>query len=356
MKDEIINIIIIILIITIAILIVILMAAESVGRDRNETRYLGGSDDSLLDEYNNWLQTDGYEKYITNDVKNDREKYEILNALEWALLLKYNYKDDRYKKESKRLLAEKKLKANVDDFVEKLFEQKVQNIKKEPKYYITRTGDIIMGKFRRKISQNRLELLRRFGSDTDIVRCALRYASIMARSQQWNIPEKVYKIWVEKYNLEIEGFASPFNSQIIKFGNHKFGSLFKDVDKVFGSIGNIFEQNLVGKISTLNPPFVIDIMDDAVDKAIETMNQAKKDNIPTTIFMIVPNWIDAEYYKKLDEIKEKTKILLTKYTYYYENSNDDDRKVMATFNSTIFILRYPYKEDDYSDIVRGFKI
>ena len=97
-------------------------------------------------------------------------------------------------------------------------------------------------------------------------------------------------------------------------------------------------------------------MDDAVDKAIETMNQAKKDNIPTTIFMIVPNWIDAEYYKKLDEIKEKTKILLTKYTYYYENSNDDDRKVMATFNSTIFILRYPYKEDDYSDIVRGFKI
>src|SRR3972149_4003202 len=192
MKDEIINIIIIILIITIAILIVILMAAESVGRDRNETRYLGGSDDSLLDEYNNWLQTDGYEKYITNDVKNDR-----------------------YKKESKRLLAEKKLKANVDDFVEKLFEQKVQNIKKEPKYYITRTGDIIMGKFRRKISQNRLELLRRFGSDTDIVRCALRYASIMARSQQWNIPEKVYKIWVEKNNLEIEGFESPFHSQII---------------------------------------------------------------------------------------------------------------------------------------------
>ena len=108
------------------------------------------------------------------------------------------------------------------------------------------------------------------------------------------------------------------NSQIIKFGKHKFGSLFKDVDKVFGSIGNIFEQNLVGKISTLNPPFVIDIMDDAVDKAIETMNQAKKDNIPTTIFMIVPNWIDAEYYKKLDEIKEKTKILLTKYTYYYD--------------------------------------
>src|SRR3989304_3979822 len=357
MKDEIINIIIIILLITIAILIVILMARETSMHEVRE-RIGGGSDDSLLDEYNNLLQTDAYEKYITDGVKNDREKYEILNALEWALLLKYNYKDDRYKKELKRLLTEKKLKENVDEYVEKLFEQKVEPIKKEPKYYITKTGDIIMGKFRRKISQNRLELLRRFGSDTDIVKCALRYASILARSQQWNIPEKVYKIWVEKYKLEIEGFASPFNSQIIKFGKHKFGSLFKNLDKVFGSIGNIFEQNLVGKVSTLNPPFVIDIMDSAVNKAIEKMEQAKIDNMPTIIFMVVPNWEDAEYYKKLDKIKEKTKILLTKYTYYYENSNDDDKKVIATFNSSIFILRYPYEESppsEYSDIISAFK-
>ena len=183
----------------------------------------------------------------------------------------------------------------------------------------------------------------------------LRYSSMLIGSQNWNIPYNVYKILVDKYKITIEGFSSPINSQIMYFGKDKqFGSLFIDTDKIFGSIGNIFDQNLVGKCFTLNPPYVLDVMDKCADKAIETIDTAKKNNKPTFIFLTVANWIGAYYYEKLKKHKLSKHIILEKYKHYYENSNDDDNKIIAKFDSSIFILSYGYNYENYDDIIKAF--
>ncbi|MGZ5500906.1 MAG: hypothetical protein ACXWEW_07150, partial [Nitrososphaeraceae archaeon] len=94
--------------------------------------------------------------------------------------------------------------------------------------------------YSRQISPERMQFLRTLGSDYEIARMMLRYASILPGSQHWNMPLETFK---EYYNrgIRIEGFSSPINSQLITIDRScRFCSLFPDVDKPFGSIGNFF--------------------------------------------------------------------------------------------------------------------
>jgi hypothetical protein len=85
---------------------------------------------------------------------------------------------------------------------------------------------------------------------------------------------------VKNHGVTIEGFASPFNSQIIRFSDKdlpmQFCSLFPDVDAIFGSIGSFFDNEFAGTKVTINPPFILDIMNRTADKCIEDLEIAEE--------------------------------------------------------------------------------
>ena len=90
-----------------------------------------------------------------------------------------------------------------------------------------------------------------------------------------------------KWGVRNEGFASPFNARLLGKPQGHFYSLFRDTDAVFGSEGSIFEttrENHNGAWS-LDPPFIPEIMRNAVDLIAEWR---KQDNCPA-ILLIVPS-------------------------------------------------------------------
>ena len=165
-----------------------------------------------------------------------------------------------------------------------------------------------------------------------ILICLLRYECILSMGQHWNFPFIWYEYIYNNFNVRLEGFSSPFNSQLlmaeknINNGSILFGSLFYDTDKYFGSIGNIFDLD-ISKLPRLNnslsisvnPPYVEAIM----ERMIDTFNKWFELGINLTIFTGVPPWHDANYMKQL---KHHKYLVYTKElfhgNFYYENSND----------------------------------
>ena len=119
-------------------------------------------------------------------------------------------------------------------------------------------------KFSEDFPVNRIKLLKNILSkkgvkdkNNKISKMFLRYMSIGIRGQQWNMPFKNYKYLNDRFNIEIEGFASPINSQLIKISSDKkFCSIFYDTDKYFGSLGNFFDLNISNKSICVNPPYM----------------------------------------------------------------------------------------------------
>ena len=69
-----------------------------------------------------------------------------------------------------------------------------------------------------------------------VARCALRYASIYAKTRHIGPPQGVYDDFYA-WGVRNEGFASPFNARLLGSESGKFFSAFKDTDGVFGSQG-----------------------------------------------------------------------------------------------------------------------
>ena len=342
-----------------------------INHNNMKEEFLGGNDKKnarkkiLMDEYNNFQKSKAYLDKLNHLIYNKYKLYEANNILERWILSSINFEKDIpiMEQESTKKMIEEFIEKNIVNkedahtFVKIILEQKPRIEKGYIPYKIYDDGTIKMGNFVKKISKNRLKLLRRKGSDYDIVRASLRYAAVISGGQQWNIPCKVYETLVNNYQFEIEGFASPFNSQIIRFGDDKkFCSLFLDTDEVFGSVGNFFNYNFVGKRATINPPYVLSIMEKAIDKVFETINAAKRDQKETLLFITVPNWTDTNYYSRLINNSNKH-IRLEKNKYYYENSNKEDEKILAKFDSSVFIMSYPENLSsriNENDILKSF--
>jgi hypothetical protein len=186
----------------------------------------------------------------------------------------------------------------------------------------------------------------RNGSKTpfeNLIITVLRYEALVQRGQQWNIPYKWYKVLYEKYNVRLEGFASPLNSQLIMLdysynrNESKFCSLFYDTDRIFGSIGSVFKLKLdKPTCMTLNPPYVPKLMEQMVIKIQELLN-----NNQVLIFTGLPNWFDAPYYADLCKTKHLiNKKILLQGDIYYENSHDKEVPQIKTMKNyyTAFVF------------------
>lgn len=317
-----------------------------------------------------------YNRYITNKSILDifhkccistKQKYEMKNIVERWLLSKCQSFASEYEFDKKMLeeISEKKIAEN--DNIMDLVKQKInefenfeyipenhnieileaKDIKDSNKYKIIKYKN-----FEKRISTERFNILMKYGTPKQILIAALRYESVINTSQQWHISLDCYREYIEKYDVDIEGFASPFNSQILLLhSNPKFCSLFKDTDEIFGSLGDFFNQTFINHSVSVNPPFIISILDKMADKCIKECELAENTNNKVRFFIIMAAWRDSYAYKTLTYSKYmKYMIELYPNKHFYNDSNyleyGEPKKIIAKFSSVIFVLSYGFDDND----------
>ena len=209
-------------------------------------------------------------------------------------------------------------------------------------------------KFSEDFPGNRIKLLKNILSkkgvkdkNNKISQMFLRYMSIGIRGQQWNMPFKNYKYLNDRFNIEIEGFASPINSQLIKISSDKkFCSIFYDTDKYFGSLGNFFDLDISNKSICVNPPYMEPILIKTLDKILELVDN----NVRT--FTIMPYWEDSKIINIIKDHAVYYEILENKKHYYEDSINN--KKIIAKFPSIIAVFEKELS-DDYSEIATNMK-
>ena len=118
----------------------------------------------------------------------------------------------------------------------------------------------------------RLVAMAAMAGPAAMVRCCLRYGSMLAASHHWAAPSAVFDaLW--DLGVRNEGFASPLNSGLFGRADSRFFSLFKDTDGPFGSCGSVFAQSSAALAALpggweLNPPFVFGLMMQAAELAV----------------------------------------------------------------------------------------
>lgn len=197
----------------------------------------------------------------------------------------------------------------------------------------------------------------------------LRYSTLINRGQQWALPQDQFYHLSKKYGVNYEGFASPLNSGLYLTGG-KFCSLFKDTDKIFGSVGNFFDQALYAdhvdsivitninnerknnkiKHWVVNPPFIVSILDETSDKILNDLEVASELCIGIMVVYIMPSWTDFEGYIKIQNSKFlKHTQNLEKKKHFYEHMG---KRNIVNSKSTMFVLDTYNEETDYSDIAK----
>ena len=208
-------------------------------------------------------------------------------------------------------------------------------------------------------SEERISLLLKKTEIKHLMTTILRYQCISPGAQHWNIPFEIYKLLDDEFELEIEGFASPFNSQLLKLKGGNFCSLFKDTDSVYGSLGSFFDQSFIGKRAILNTPYLPEILEKIVEKCISTCSKTKDEE--TILIINVPTWRDAKFFQHLQNSQFKKKEFdHPKFEHYFENSNLNDIPVLATFGASWFVLakncKRNYNFDLFNNLFEGSKI
>lgn len=345
-------------------------------------------------EYHRFQTTNKILNLMCENGCDKKEKYELKNIFERWLLSSSNlcaYENDTFDK-----VYSVELVKNIDHvinqkMISELVEKRItikplaikltQKILQEINSYLTSSSDnktypinikessqlitIKYRDFQRNISKKRFDILMKKGGIENIMISALRYASIISSSQHWNIPLENYKRYVKDYQVSVEGFSSPFNSQLLLLvDDAKFCSLFKDTDAIFGSLGNFFEADFQGYSVAVNPPFVIDIINKLYDKCNSECQKAKNNNNKVRFLIIFSAWRDTYAYQSL------LKSSFLKYTieiepgkHYYVDSNNpnpngETKKIRTSFTTVLFVLSQGFndKSDDYINALNEMKI
>jgi hypothetical protein len=331
------------------------------------------------------------------NTKNRYKKYEYLNCIErWVLSMASNGKSVYYKT-NMRNPVNQKLAAELNDkklpkLVKQILSIVHNNLKlKDPTilqndtrpYSNTKTNnygwivDIKVDGSNTYIhipmSKQKFEIFK-MCEITPLTIMFLRYSTLINRGNQWALPQLQFKHLIDMYGVNHEGFASPLNSGLSLFGG-KFCSMFKDVDGVFGSLGNFFDQTLytepvdtidlkkinicVDKIPSklvdpkhwiINPPFINSILGRVSSKILSELNTASNLKINVMIVYVLPTWIDFYGYINIQNSAFlKYTQQLEKGNHFYEHLGG--RKIVNS-RSTIFVLDTYDDIRDYSNIVK----
>lgn len=304
--------------------------------DIHEFRSIGitGGDALLVlsRDYNRFLTTLARINVIKQDIPDNKKQYEAINALErWTLSMLNADKDPWHptvdNDATNKMIEEFKEKGLYPNKEHEAVLKILATTDQDPKDYTPRLQDDIVsyGKYKSNVDPARLA---RMIDKTDLATTTaalMRYTALVGGSQQWMVPASVYRKLHDKYKIDIEGFASSINSQIMSIGG-EFCSIFPE-DKPFGSLGNFWDLDLNGKRIIINSPFVEPLMDRLADHL--------ERQVPELALVVVPSWKDAKFYKKLETLANQ-KFELQPGTYDYEDVRG--KKITARFPSTWFII------------------
>lgn len=203
-------------------------------------------------------------------------------------------------------------------------------------------GDTIqINEYDRTLPPGKLKILLDINPSLELLgTMIMRYACLLIGGQQWALPKELHQYLVEQYDVTIEGFASPVNSQIITISKDlNYCSLFVDTDAVYSSLGDFFNINFSGHSVYANPPYVDNIMNNVTDKIIEECSFVNKSSF-VRFFITVPEWEDAIFYQKLQNSQFKVfEYSFSPGKHYYVDTNDGYKKVpVHSFGTHLFIL------------------
>jgi hypothetical protein len=178
-------------------------------------------------------------------------------------------------------------------------------------------------------------------------------------SQQWGMPVPLYLDMYHKFNARYEAFAGPLNARFLGMKGAKFGSLFLDTDKVFGSIGSFFDIDIPklakadnGMAWVVNPPYIEKILELTIIK-IEDALENTPSSVDLTFFGVMPNWSDGTSYKMVEKSKFlKYMEVLHPGEHYY--TDVQGRKIEARFGSMVYVLSNVNQKKEQKDYQSAF--
>lgn len=111
-----------------------------------------------------------------------------------------------------------------------------------------------------------------------------RYQLLSSNNNQLAVLPSIYKKMENDFNLSVECFASAINSS-----SPVYCSLYYDVEKYFGSIGNFFNIIPIRGVYSFNPPYQYDIISNGIKLIIQHMDHSIEH---LTFIITIPIWDD----------------------------------------------------------------
>jgi hypothetical protein len=170
-----------------------------------------------------------------------------------------------------------------------------------------------------------------------LINCYLTYKSIVALGHQLGVPLRMIEILSETITFTLEGFASPFNARLpLIEPNIPFCSVFGSLDKVYGSVGSFFDQELNDQVLTCNPPYSIPLMNKVTEYIIEQFDKAET----MAVFYMVPYSWDAAYHLDMEKCEYLKSLTITpRMEHYYEDTLTNERRPSRIRTSFFFLVK-----------------
>jgi hypothetical protein len=317
----------------------------SIPKFRNCIRKM--TDKDLRPEYFQWLVTLNLRTFMHKGLQSSRDTYEADNILERWLLTsaQEGYPILHLSKEAfdKLLRETQEKKINLD---EKGFRSAFQAISDSSSFPFPKHSFDQLECWDYKTAMTRR--LRQFIDDHGIyygAKLALRYDSLLARSQHWGLPQSHFEDLYHQFGVRNEAFASAFNSRLLGKPGAFFCSLFPDLEARLGSRGNFFEIKDFEGNWEVNPPFIEKILEQAAKKILNWFDEGRR----FRVFFLMPSWTDTPAYLLLDKSKYRVaKILLQRGKYSFQLP--DETLIKAPVNCYYFGLSSLCSETESSSL------
>lgn len=112
-----------------------------------------------------------------------------------------------------------------------------------------------------------------------------RYQLLSSNNNQLAVLPNVIKKMETDFNLKFETFGSAINTN-----TKNFCSLYYDIEKYFGSMGNFFNTNFLEGCFSFNPPYQKDIIDKGIKKILTCLNDSEILDLKLTFLITIPIW------------------------------------------------------------------
>jgi len=180
----------------------------------------------------------------------------------------------------------------------------------------------------------------------------MRYYIISSGNMQASILPSFKKLLKDRLNIKIELFGSALNTSMTNFG-----SIFYDIEWVFGSFGNYFNTTIQKGYYEANPPFDICLIKNMFDKMIIELDKAEDKKLPLLFFIIFPlsysksNKIPdlLQPYIKFDKVFNKNDFTYIRYDRDFTKTN-----VSSITDTHILICHTSYINSIYTSTVQNF--